>query len=519
MCTKSRNNIKIQTNPILERNSLNIQPITYNKPLFINMINESNNKYKTSTLSTKINTTNGESIFTGSNNKNKLNCNISVKEFDIGKNYYKTTDNFFVKDINMTLSSNEENNEDNYETFTPGKGALFLKDEEEQFTPYLGQKNNENIIGYKNNNKENKNYSNIFNNSKEIITRSSLNLKNHLDKKLSNNSKSINTYQKLSFYQKNIKKGFKTSNIYINKNKYNFDENPNISKKYNNHKEINKKVILIQSIFRGYIYRIKLYDQLKNYTCITVFCQILKNILSRRKKYIFNGWIYLIQRNKLMQKKLLKKSNRISLFIRGNNNISNQKINYLIEQNNNLKIKLSEFVINNTRLKKEINKYKDLEIKYQNLLIQFDKYKNFNNSIINERNKFLKELNSIKEKIKMEKYLTKQNIINFNIKNDYEKVKNNNQKIEICKQINNISILNNNENNKSTNNYLNEKNANITDNSKILNDIKDLDLFKNDDKKDNKNYRLIIVKKINFVIKKMPKEENSFKDDKNDKNS
>ena len=81
-----------------------------------------------------------------------------------------------------------------------------------------------------------------------------------------------------------------------------------------------------------------------------------------------------------------------------------------------------------------------------------------------------------------------------------------NQKIEICKQINNISILNNNENNKSTNNYLNEKNANITDNSKILNDIHDLDLFKNDDKKDNKNYRLIIVKKINFVIKKMPKE-------------
>ena len=496
------------------------------------MINESNNKYKTSTLSTKINTSNGESIFTGSNNKNKLNCNISVKEFDIGKNYYKTTDNFFVKDINMSLSSNEENEEDNYETFTPGKGSLFLKDEEEQFTPYLGQKNNENIIGYKNNSnkenfKENFNYSNIFNNSKEIITRSSLNLKNHLDTKLSNNSKSINKYQKLSFYQKNIKKGFKTSNIYINKNKYNFAENQNISKKYTNYKDINKKVVLIQSIFRGYIYRIKLYNQLKNYTCITVFCQILNNILSRRKKYIFNGWIYLVQKNKLMKKKLLKKSNRISLFIKGNNNniISNQKIKYLIEQNNNLKIKLSEFVINNTRLKKEINKYKDLEIKYQNLLIQFNKFKNFNNSIINERNKFLKELNSIEEKIKTKNYFTKQNIINFNIKNDYEKIKNNNRKIEICKQINNISILKNNESNKSTINCLNEKNikslnnSNITEKSKIINDLQDLDLFKNEDKKDNKNYRLIIVKKINFVIKKMPKEENSFKDDKSDKKS
>ena len=155
------------------------------------MTNETNNNYKTSTISTKINTSNIGSPFDGSNKKSQMNYNISVKEFSLGKNYSNTVNNFFSKDINTSLSSNEETNNNLYETFTPDKGSLFLKDEEEQFTPYLGQKNkNENIIHNKS--KENKNYSDIFNNSKEIITRSSLNLKNHLDEKLSNHSKSIN---------------------------------------------------------------------------------------------------------------------------------------------------------------------------------------------------------------------------------------------------------------------------------------------------------------------------------------
>ena len=141
MKIRSRNNIKIQTSPILEHNTLNTQFITYNKPFFINMTNETNNMYKASTLSTKINTSNLESPFGGSNKKNKINYNISVKEFDLGKNYSKTAVNFFTNEINSSNSSNEDDNNINKnETFTPDKNALFLKDEEEQFTPYLGKK-------------------------------------------------------------------------------------------------------------------------------------------------------------------------------------------------------------------------------------------------------------------------------------------------------------------------------------------------------------------------------------------
>ena len=110
MKIRSRNNIKIQTSPILEHNTLNTQFITYNKPFFINMTKETNNMYKASTLSTKINTSNLESPFDGSNKKNKINNDISVKEFDLGKNYSKTAVNFFTNEINSSNSSNEDDN-------------------------------------------------------------------------------------------------------------------------------------------------------------------------------------------------------------------------------------------------------------------------------------------------------------------------------------------------------------------------------------------------------------------------
>ena len=514
MKVKSRNNIKLQTNPIFEQNILNSQYITYNKPLFIKMPNETNNMYKTSTLSTKINTSNIESPFDASNKKYKINCNISVKEFDLGKNYSKTSNNFFSKDIYTSLSSNEENKNNLNETFSPNKGSLFLKDEEEQFTPYLGQKNNDNI--FQNKNKENKNYSNIFNNSKEIITRSSLNLKNHLDEKLSNLSKPINKYQKLSFYQKNINRGCKTNNIYINKNRCNSLKNKSKTKIYNNNNanKMIRKIILIQSIFRGYNYRINLYNKLKNFTYITLLCQMFNKILLRRKKYIFNGWIYLLKKYQTLKINSLMKSNRISFYIKGSgnktNNIYKEKIKELIQQNNNLQIKLSGFVINNTRLKKDINNYKNLESKYNNLLIQFDKLQTINNNIIKENYKLANELNSLMQKEKNNLIISPQNIIYFQINKQKINNKDKNKTLEISKNVNNISILNNNKNPK------NLSNPNQKQNSNIMKDIKTLDL--NEVKKKNKDYRLIIVKKINFFIKKIPNEQNKLLTDNTSQN-
>ena len=196
------------------------------------------------------------------------------------------------------------------------------------------------------------------------------------------------------------------------------------------------------------------------------------------------------------------KSNRISLYIKrsGNNNnfIYKEKIKELVQENNNLQIKLSGFVINNSRLKKDLNNCRDLESKYNNLLIQFDKLQVINNSIIKENYKLVNELNSIKKKEKNNIIISPQQIIYFQINKERKNNKGKNKPLVISKNVNNISILNNNKNSKSL------SNPHLIQNSYILNDLKKLDL--NEDKRKDKDYRLIIVKKINFIIKKIPKE-------------
>ena len=105
-----------------------------------------------------------------------------------------------------------------------------------------------------------------------------------------------------------------------------------------------------------------------------------------------------------------------------------------------------------------------------------------------------------KEKINL--IISPQHIIYFQINKQKINNKDKNKSLEISKNVNNISILNNNKISKSL------TNINQNQNSNIMNDIKTLDL--NEVKKKNKDYRLIIVKKINFIIKKIPNEQNKL---------
>ena len=146
-------------------------------------------------------------------------------DFDIDKNYSRTHINFFPKHINTSVSSNEEYN---YETFTPSrkKDSPFTEEEQEQFTPYLGQRiSTEKNIKNKNessnfsfndcNNNKNSKYSNIFKNSRKIIESTSLNLMNHFEEQLSNKYKVIDKYEKLSIYQKDkeLSRNYRENNI------------------------------------------------------------------------------------------------------------------------------------------------------------------------------------------------------------------------------------------------------------------------------------------------------------------
>jgi hypothetical protein len=65
-----------------------------------------------------------------------------------------------------------------------------------------------------------------------------------------------------------------------------------------------------------------------------------------------------------MKQKFLMKSNRISINILGNkknnNDILSYKLKKLIEQNDKLKNNLNEQIINNFKIKQEINYFKDI---------------------------------------------------------------------------------------------------------------------------------------------------------------
>ena len=196
--------------------------------------------------------------------------------------------------------------------------------------------------------------------------------------------------------------------------------------------------------------------------------------------------------------------------------VNEYKIQNLIDKNNKLRLQLSELLINNTKLKIDINNYKDIESKYNQLLIQFENLKKTNDNLITENNNLHKEIDSLKNKNKLtiNNYsISSQDRIYFKKSETREKNKNDIKKLEICKKINNISILNKKKIIQSRNNSLIKRNAKSVNDLcynqdlEIYNNLKNLDLSKTGNKFNDKNYKLIIVKKINFIIKKVPKTE------------
>ena len=496
-----KNNLKgkinIYKNKTISRNQSKnkTKNITYNKPLFINMNSNNyfnnNNTYKllskNSSCSTKICSPNSESPFKGIIGNNNTSRVDTVKDFELENNCLKTSSNFFSNYMNTSISYSDDNN--NYETFTPSrkKDSPFNDDDKEQFTPYLGQKKtNENrdneskkpSLNKNINNVNNNNYSIIFNNSKNEIESASLNLCNHFDEQLSNKYKIINKYQKLSFYQKKI--GVNNHNQSRNENKNNtINANYTSISKLKNTKSIKKQflykkktdlsfqrenerkilewfyihnidiserelyekyVILIQTIFRGYISRIKLYNKLKIYTCITVLCQIINNIYLERNKFIL----------KRCFRRILKYENKklniynISFTIEGceggkenKKEILCEEIKELIDQNNELQIKLNQFLINNNILKNEVNNYKEFENKYNKLLIQLEKLHNANDSLIKHNTELVEELNYIKNNQKLGNLIKPQNVESINLKSAKSAMLN---EIKIVNNINDIII-------------------------------------------------------------------------------
>jgi hypothetical protein len=575
MKSKSKDKINFYHNKPIKRKKIS-KKMTYNKPLFISIKKESSIT-KNSSCSTKICSANNESPYETARNNN-TNRVYSVRDFDLdNNNYSKTSLNFFSKYINTSVSSNEEYNNNNCETltqtFTPSrqKDSPFNEDEKEQFTPYLGQKktNEKNSMDSKKeslnksfniNNHEKNKYSNIFNHSKKIIESASLNLNSHFDEQLSNKYKIINKFQKLSIYQK--KKNSRNKNKSRNNKNDKHDEHKeqtdnksqssNIKYKgksktmneltlyrkksdlsirrenerkklewfYVHNIDISEKdfyensATLIQTVFRGYILRIKLYNRLKLYTCITVFSQIINNIyIEYNKYYLYYSFHKILQFNKNKNSNILNiyKNSFILEGDENKNKILCSEIKELIDQNNKLQLKLNEVLINNNILKNDLNKYKEFETKYNKLLVQLEKLNTFNNNLIKDNTRLNKQLNEIEysKKILSDSIQPcKELYLKIQQSYFYKKlcIENNLNAISIISNINNNRINKYNKNkiekqnsfnliknniNKIENKNINRKESNISSHKKE-------NLEKNDNSKNM--YKSVRINLRNYII-------------------
>lgn len=267
-------------------NKINLTQKTYNKPIIISIKKGSSN-YKASPCSTKYN----------SNEQHQSNnFSNTIDYFDYEDKSNKNSLNYFSKCLNTSVCDSEDFNF-YYETLSPTKekGITLSAEDKEQFTPYLGQKMTIDNLSKRHNSRNKFLLTGNNNDIRQKIESASLNLQDHFEVQLSNKYKKINKFQKLSFYQKkniNKEKNF----LYRKKpNKFKFVKTPSQREKAKTvDDKFNPKIIdlfknelsenfaiLIQSVFRGYICRIKLYNKLKKYTCLTIFNQILNNIFFR----------------------------------------------------------------------------------------------------------------------------------------------------------------------------------------------------------------------------------------------
>lgn len=331
------------------------------------------------------------------------------------------------------------------------------------------------------NNKENydiKKTKNNLNTSKNIIHRnkynnlSSLNYAKSLNLMINNHTQVVNTqfsnYNKFKFQNKNDESfqmiennRYKYNNIHLLKNeekenmnsisKKKVKSNKNIksrNKKKNNGYSINhsvsefsaydanRKVIIIQAVFRGYYIRNKLYNTILLYTMIKKFIFIFHNKLKIFKKIFFNNFMlkgkerndnnnnFEYEKSQKNIKDRKPNMNNIQYFIYNINNINN--INIEKENNKVDNLRYNKDNKNIFRKEKGINKDIKNEFRYESKLIMDKNIENqknedeYDNVVIQKKEKkdiykqnkeLLLELNSIKEKY--EKLLNERNKANF----------------------------------------------------------------------------------------------------------
>ena len=174
--------------------------------------------------------------------------------------------------------------------------------------------------------------------------------------------------------------------------------------------------ILIQSIFRGYLIKIKLYNNVNLYVCCKKSIEILeKLIFIRKKKYwkYFKSIISHMHFEDLLNSKL--SLNILKDYLRNDRDSSKEKkINYFHKElgdsfkivvdkkqkeNNEkkLKLKLNDVIKENKELKNQLSDNRNIEEKMKTLIDENKKNKNINDIIMKDNQQLAKKLKDIQD--------------------------------------------------------------------------------------------------------------------------
>ena len=175
--------------------------------------------------------------------------------------------------------------------------------------------------------------------------------------------------------------------------------------------------ILIQSIFRGYLIKIKLYNNVNLYVCCKRSIDILEKIIFKKKKYYWR--IYKKNISNMLYNDLLNSKvslNILKEYLKTNKNESKERkkvtsfhkelgdsFNIVVDrkqkENNEkkLKSKLNDVIKENKELKNQLSDNKNIEEKMKNLIDENKKNQNINAIIMKDNQQLAKKLKDIQD--------------------------------------------------------------------------------------------------------------------------
>ena len=176
-----------------------------------------------------------------------------------------------------------------------------------------------------------------------------------------------------------------------------------------------KKIILIQSVFRAFLLKLQLNKTLQINSFFKEFFFLLYNIILLRKQ---NYWRFFLDKlskgsdvrlvNKKKIRKSMSKNNKNANVLLNTNNkviLKTKEILHkelgdsfnIINNNNNLKIKLEDMIKENNELKNQILDNKNIEEKLKQLEIENKKNQNINAIIMKDNQQLAKRLKNIQD--------------------------------------------------------------------------------------------------------------------------